>query len=381
MENLAFELCRCVQTFDDCAFGVVARIASGGQHDTQARARVPLCFDLVQRLRQRSFDQQYQARLQAQHDRLGFRVAEAAIELDDFRVARFIDHQTSIEEAGVNVAFIGHAPDGRPDHQVHDTLMNFGGDHRGRGVGTHPAGVRPAVAVADALVVLAGGHGQYILAVDHDNKAGFFAIEKLFDDNARTGVAKGVASQHVTYGVFGFCQAHGDDHALARGQAVGLDDNRRAFFTQIGQGRLDLGEVLIVGGRDLVTRQEVLGKRLGAFKLRSTGGRTEAVQATAAEQVDDACNQRYFGADDGQRNVLFSEIRQLLQCQNVDGHVFAFGLDRRARIARCDKHLLHAWVLGDFPCQGVFTTAAANDQNIQNRLLWSSYKLLATSCK
>jgi hypothetical protein len=79
-------------------------------------------------------------------------------------------------------------------------------------------------------VVLAGGHGQHVVAVDHDDEAGFFAVEELFDHHARTGFTEGVAGQHVTHGGFGFFQRHGDDHALAGGQAIGLDHDRRAFF-------------------------------------------------------------------------------------------------------------------------------------------------------
>ncbi len=49
------------------------------------------------------------------------------------------------------------------------------------------------IAVADALVILAGGHRQDVLAVDHHNKASLFAIEELFNHDAVARVAKGVA--------------------------------------------------------------------------------------------------------------------------------------------------------------------------------------------
>ncbi|MNZ68661.1 hypothetical protein D3C78_869310 [compost metagenome] len=241
--------------------------------------------------------------------------------------------------------------------------MHFGGDHRGRGVGTHAAGVRAGVLVADALVVLAGGHGQHVLAVDHDDEAGFLAVEELLDHHAGARIAEGVAGQHVTHGGFGFFQGHGDDHALARGQAVGLDHDRRAFFLQVGQRRLDFGEVLVVGGRDLVTRQEVLGEGLGAFQLGRALGRAEAVQAAAAEQVDHADDQRCFRADDGQVDVLLREVSQLLQGAHIDGDVLALGFNGGAGVARGNEDFLDAWVLGDFPGQGVLTAAAADDQN------------------
>ncbi len=160
------------------------------------------------------------------------------------------------------------------------------------------------------------------------------------------------------------CQGHGDDHAFTGGQAIGLDHDWRAFFTQVSQGRLDLGEVLVVGGRDLVASQEVLGEGFGTFQLGGAGGRAEAVQAAAAEQVDDTGDQRYFRADDGQGDVFLGEVGQLLKGQHVDGDVLALGFNGGAGVARGDENLLHTWVLGNFPGQGVFTATAANDQNI-----------------
>jgi hypothetical protein len=38
-------------------------------------------------------------------------------------------------------------------------------------------------------VVLAGGQRQHVLAVDHDDEAGFLAVEELLDDDARAGIA------------------------------------------------------------------------------------------------------------------------------------------------------------------------------------------------
>eukprot|EP01034_Spumella_vulgaris_P046607 gene46607-58116_t len=40
-------------------------------------------------------------------------------------VSGLVDHQARIQETGVDIAFLGHAAHGRPDHQVHHTLMHF----------------------------------------------------------------------------------------------------------------------------------------------------------------------------------------------------------------------------------------------------------------
>src|SRR3990167_1165172 len=364
MEHFAFQLRGSIQTFDHIALGVIGRITTGGDHHAHGRTRVPGGFYFVQRLGQGSLDQQHQRAFQAAHDRLGFRVAEAAVELNDLGLAGLVDHQPGVEEAGVDVALGGHAAHGRVDHLVHHALVHLGGDHRRRRVGAHAAGIRAGVAVANALVVLAGGHRHHVLAVDHDDKACFFAVEELFDHYTRTGVAEGIAREHIAHGVFGFLQGHGDDHALACGQAVGLDHDRRADFLQVGQGRLDFGEVLVVGCWDVLACEEILGKGLGAFQLRSGGGGAEDIQLARTEQINHAFNQRRFRANDGQLHILFGEVSQLLNGQNVDGDVLALGFNGGAGVARGDEDFLDALVLRHFPGQGVFTTAAADDQYV-----------------
>ena len=61
-----------------------------------------------------------------------------------------------------------------------------------------------------------------------DDEARFLAVEEFLDHDARAGVAEGIAAEHVVQRLLGFGQRHRDDHALAGGQAVGLDHDRRA---------------------------------------------------------------------------------------------------------------------------------------------------------
>ena len=62
--------------------------------------------------------------------------------------------------------------------------------------------------------------------------------------------------------------------------------------------------------------------------------------------------------------ALGREIGQLFQGQHVDSDVFALGFGRGAGVARGDEDLLDARVLGHFPGQGVFTTAAADNEYV-----------------
>ena len=242
--------------------------------------------------------------MQAHHDGLGFRVAKAAVVLDDSRLPGRANHQARIEETGVGIAFFGHAADRGQDDLVHDSLVYVRGDHRSGRVGTHATGIGAGVAFANAFVILAGGHGQHVLAINHYDKAGFFAGQKLFDNHSTTGFAKGVARQHIGHGVLGLLQRFSHYHALARGQPVGLYYNRCAVFAQVGQGRLELGKVAVSAGGDIVARQEIFGEGLGAFQLGSALARAEAAQLACFKIVDHTADQRRFRADDSQAHVV-----------------------------------------------------------------------------
>ena len=73
------------------------------------------------------------------------------------------------------MAFGLHAAHGWVNDFVHHALVNRIGHHRCRAVSAHAACVRALVAIEQAFVVLAGGHGQHMLAIHHHDEAGFFA--------------------------------------------------------------------------------------------------------------------------------------------------------------------------------------------------------------
>ena len=117
-----------------------------------------------------------------------------------------------------------------------------------------------------------------MLSVGDDDKAGFLAIEEFLDHHARRRIAEGLLAEHVVECGFGFGQRHRDDDTLAGSEAVGLDDDRRALLANVRQRRRQFGKHGVVGGRNVVTREEVLCERLAAFELRGLrrGGRSSA---------------------------------------------------------------------------------------------------------
>ena len=79
-------------------------------------------------------------------------------------------------------------------------------------------------------------------AVGQDVDAGLLAVEKLLDDDTGACFAHLVAGEHVADGHFGLAQVLRDHDALAGGEAVGLDDDRRTLGVDVGVGGGGVGE-------------------------------------------------------------------------------------------------------------------------------------------
>ena len=61
----------------------------------------------------------------------------------------------------------------------------------------------PGVGVAQALVILRGGHGQDVSAIGHDDEAGFLAGQEFLDDHQVAGRAE-LPAEHGLGGGDGF---------------------------------------------------------------------------------------------------------------------------------------------------------------------------------
>ena len=117
-------------------------------------------------------------------------------------------------------------------------------------------------------MVLTGSHGGYVFAITHDDKTGFFTLQKLFNHHTRPtfvvsytqGVEIGVGCQHELDGFMRLMQRHGHYHAFSGCQAIGLDHNRRAFFVHVGMRSHRIGKSFIVGRRNTVALHEGFGK-------------------------------------------------------------------------------------------------------------------------
>ncbi len=272
------------------------------------------------------------------------------------------DHQPGVEKTGVGDAFLFHAAHHRLDHLAQHARMNLRRDHRRGRIRAHAAGVGAVVAIQQALVILAGRHRQYMLAIDHHDEAGFFAFEELLDHHPCSRVAQFVVGEHHVYRDERFALVHRDYDALARREAIGLDDDRRAVFLDVCLGCRDVAEGLEERGGDVVAHHETLGEILGGFELRGGLRRAEYPQSGGAERIHHTCRQRRFRPDHGHVDVFaLHESDQI--GYGGDGDVFHAVFQRRSGVARRDIHLLHFRALRQTPGQRMFASAGTDDQN------------------
>jgi hypothetical protein len=183
-------------------------------------------------------------------------------------------------------------------------LGHAGLEQRVGGVDAHAAGVGAGVALADALVILRGRERRDVLAVAEAEEADLVAFEELLDDHLPFGLAQQRTGEEALGGLDRGAARLADEHALAGGQAVGLDhDGRMEDF----DGLFELfggGADGVVGGGNVVPLQEALGEALAGLEHgRGFGGPKDA-QAALLKGVHNAERERELRADDGEPGLL-----------------------------------------------------------------------------
>ena len=355
----ALERLRVGEPADHVALGGGLGIAGRGHHDGDGRTRLPGGRgDRGERAGGRAHQQRGERGVQQRHERLGLGVSEAGVELDHAHAARG-ERQTGVEQPGERGAAAGHLVDGGLQHVAQHLLDQALGRPRQRGVGAHAAGVGALVAVEDALEVLGGlqgvdGRPVGLVPAAQGEERHLRPVEELLDDHALA--LRGVLDGGVAVG--------GDDHALAGGQAVVLDDVGRAVGVEGGL-HLDRGRAHHRrGGRDAGGLHDLLGERLGALELRSGARRTEDRDPPPTHHVGDPGHQRRLGAHDDQvRTQRLGEVGDRLPRERVD--VVQRGDRRDAGVARRRVHRAHAGVERERAGQRVLAPPGADDETGQ----------------
>src|SRR6185503_82050 len=279
----------------------VVRIAACGQNDRDRGERPGPELDSGQVAVCRGGEPLEEVSLDARQERLGLRVAEAAVELEHAR-AGLGEHQARVEEPGEGRAAAGELGDHRAVDEVGEFLDVVLVEQRDRRIAAHAAGVRALVAVQEPLEVLRGRERHGSLAVAEGEERDLLAVEQFFDDHVAAERAGAVQR-----GIGLLLRAANED-ALPRGEAVRLDDARRAGFVERRSGR------------DLGCREHLLGERLRPFDSRGRLARAEHRHACASELVGHAGDERRLRPDDDEIDLVQpGEAEQAFDVVHPDG--------------------------------------------------------------
>ena len=127
--------------------------------------------------------------------------------------------------------------------------------------------------------------------------------QELLDHDGVAGLAE-APGEHVLRRRNRRLDVVADHDALAGGETIGLDDERRALRAHPAGIERRARERRIRRRRNAVPRQEILGERLRAFETRSEPARTEAAQTRGVEGIANTEHERRFGSDDRQVDAL-----------------------------------------------------------------------------
>ena len=187
-----------------------------------------------------------------------------------------------------------------------------------------------------------------MIAINHDDKARFFALQEIFNHNARAGIAHFVAQQHIVNRSMCFIQSHRHNHAFTCRQTIGFDDDGRTFLIDVIMCSIGVFKGLILRGWNVVFRHKCFGKIFRTFQLRRILCRAKYFQPCGTEIIHNTRRQGRFRSDDGKSNIFFTaEFNQILM--RSQGDVLQLGFNRRTGITGRNKYCFHFGRLRQFP--------------------------------
>ena len=276
-------------------------VAGGGGDDGAGGAVGDVEGDVGEAALGRGEGEGGEVRAEQRQDRLGLRVAEADVVLDEAGAVGG-EHQPGVEHADVRRAGAGEVVEDRLDERRHQLVGRV--RNRRRGVGAHPAGVRPGVALADALVVLGQGQRPGDPAVAQGEQRALRAVHPLLEDE-RPGGGPDRGER--------LARRFRDRDPLARGEPVQLDDDGAAELVgPLDRGvmvaRLEAGEAW---SRDAERIGQLAGEPLGRLQPGQRRGRAEARDALLRAAVGDAGHERRLRPRDDEVGPLVVGVRDV----------------------------------------------------------------------
>ena len=220
--------------------------------------------------------------------------------------------------------------------------------------------VQAGVVVVGTLVVHAGHHGLDHLAVRKAQHTDLGAGEEFLHHHMVAGCAEFLIQHDLLHAVRSLLLVFADQHALAQGQTVGLDDHR---VLALGLDVLhDLGGVvkgLVLCGGDAVFLHQVLGEHLGGLDAGSGLIRAKGRDAHCCQRIHHAQSQRVVLRHHNVIELFFyGKAHHGVHIGRLD--VFALCVIADAAVAGCAPDL--AAVRALFQCldDGVLAAAAAH---------------------
>ena len=231
-----------------------------------------------------------QRRDQARQNHLGLRVAEPGVEFDH-PDALGRENEAAVEqtdEGGVLGGELAHRGQrDRFDDLVYESLFTaeFGVEPGQRRIGAHAAGVRAEVTVTEAFVVLGGGERQHAVAVAEQEEGDLLPVQEFFDQHAAVlKPVDGMVDRGRT--------VHGDEHALAGGEAVGLHHVGRPELVECGRGFGERPGAFGASGGHARGIHDAFGEGFAAFEGGCGPVRTEYRDAPGAQRIGDPGDER-----------------------------------------------------------------------------------------
>jgi hypothetical protein len=222
-------------------------------------------------------------------------------------------------------------------------------------VAAHAAGVGPLVPVEDPLVVLRRRERDRALPVAQREQRELLPVEELLEHDL--GVAEApLAEEHVERGAR-LPLVRGDDHALAGGQHVGLQDRRVGGTGEVSGRLLPVAQDEVRRGRHAAAFHQLLRVRLGALDARGRRGGAEGGDARRGQLVDEAGHERGLGTDDDEIDRALAGHADEVVCRQALDPVAG-----DAGVARRSEHLGLLGAPEQRADERVLAPSAADDQ-------------------
>ena len=190
-------------------------------------------------------------------------------------------------------------------------------------------------------------------------------MEEFLDEDLRARRAELVADEHVVDGGLRLLLRLRHDHALAGGESVRLDDDRKPVVRERRLRLRRVRERLRLPGRDAGRVHHLLGEALRPLHARTSGDWAERGDAQGEEAVDEPLDERRLGSDDDKVGIVLTRpFRDAVHILRADGDV------RRNRggpgVPRRTEYLVLRLVLREPPRNRVFASAAAYYQDLHD---------------